>query len=219
MSIQIFIGYSSKDEYYAQFTFNCLRNIVEFLPYKAEIFPDYGKVFKERIMNALDLSEFMVVFLTDNGIQSQWVNQEIGYAHALQRKNRNNKPYIIPISQDQTKPKGLITKDSNDLLILDKFQDSTGAIDFSLVFANILLYIRNNLPDGLREGSLKVRLTCTNCIDKTGFPYEWTLLIPDNQTIYRSVELNQVVTEIPCPQCNASNYFDIRTFSHVSVTT
>jgi hypothetical protein len=60
----------------------------------------------------LDNSLFMVVLLTESGIKSQWVNQEIGYAHALQRKNKEKPPFIIPVSRKNLELRGLITKDT-----------------------------------------------------------------------------------------------------------
>lgn len=104
MQYNLFIGYSGEDKKHAEFVYNCLSQIAEMKPYLAEILPNYGESFKERILNFLDITDFMVVFLTKNGVESQWVNQEIGYATAIKRKKHPMR--IIPISLKNVQLKG-----------------------------------------------------------------------------------------------------------------
>lgn len=114
----LFIGYSGEDKQHAEFIYQCLSQIAEIQPYLAEIVPNYGENFKKRILDFLDITNFMVVFLTQRGVESQWVNQEIGYAMAVKRKRQNLQ--VIPISLSNVKLRGLITKDSEDILFVDK---------------------------------------------------------------------------------------------------
>ena len=86
MAWKVFIGYSSEDDELAQYIHDCLKRIVQIQPYKAENYLQFGEDFKKKIQNEQDTSQFMIVLLTNNGIRSQWVNQEIGYAYALKKE-------------------------------------------------------------------------------------------------------------------------------------
>ena len=212
MVYKTFIGYSNEDKNLAKYTHDSLERIVQIQPYLAEIYPDYGEDFKKRLEDELYDSHFMIVFLTNNGICSQWVNQEIGYAYALKRRPRllpllRGLPHIIPISESQTKLKGFITKDTIDILFLDKFPN------VELVIANIIFTIRRYIPRGLEEGFLKVRITCSNCLNERGLPFEYSCPIPDNETVCKTIEMDsQPVLQSACPQCPVENHFDARTF-------
>lgn len=210
MSYKAFIGYASEDNQYAQDIHDSLARIVQIQPYKAEIYLKYGEDFKQRIQNELHESYFMIVLLTDNGKNSQWVNQEIGFAFALKRRlmpRYAGLPHIIPISQKHVESKGLITKDSIDILFLEDFPS------FEYVIANIILTIRSHIPRGLEEGLLKARITCSNYLDKSGLPLEYEALIPSSETIGRVIESQpKPFLGYRCPNCHTENVVDSRTF-------
>jgi hypothetical protein len=155
----------------------------------------------------------MVVLLTENGKNSQWVNQEIGFAYALKKRPerlQKELPFIIPISQRHVTLKGFITKDTNDLLILDDFSS------FEYVVANIVLAIRSYIRRGLEAGFLKLQITCSKCVDKKGFPYEFHANIPDNETLQKAIATySPPVLRFICPQCKIENFVDARTFLSV----
>jgi len=214
MDYKVFVGYASEDNDKAQYIYYCLGRIVEILPYKAELYKAYGEDFKQRIQKELEESHFMVVLLTNNGISSQWVNQEIEYAYALKRRpQRQYKelPFIIPISEKQVQLKGFITKDTTDILFLDDFPS------FHYIVANIFLAMRSSIPKGFEEGVFHLRVTCSNCFDKKGFPFEYNAIIPDVETVRKFVESNQPIIQYTCPQCNAKNFIDARTFTHYDI--
>lgn len=58
--------------------------------YIYEFYPKYGKYVPETIKNNIQNCSTVVVLLTEDGVQSQWVNQEIGMGFAL------GKP-VIPV--------------------------------------------------------------------------------------------------------------------------
>jgi len=210
MSYRAFIGYSSEDEELAQYIHDCLGRIIQIQPYKAEIYLEFGEDSKKKLQNELDNSYFMVVLLTDRGMYSQWVNQEIGYAYALKRRLKpalRGLPHIIPISESQLKSKGFITKDTIDIIFLDKFP-------LELVIANVVSTMRKHIPRGLEKGTLALRTTCSDCVDEENLPSEYESLMPSAETIYKTIELSplQPFFEFPCPYCNAKNVIDIRTF-------
>lgn len=212
MNYKVFIGYSSEDDDKAQYIHDCLSRIVEFRPYKAELYKAIGEDFKQRIRKRLHESHFMIVLLTNNGKNSQWVNQEIGFAYALKGRKpqwiRKELPHIIPISEKQVELEGFITKDTLDIL----FQDSFPSYEY--VVANIILTIRRYIPRGGEEGILHLRVTCSNCFDQKGFPYEYDdAKIQDMKTLQKRVKSDpQPTLDYTCPQCKAKNSVDARTF-------
>jgi len=211
MNYKVFIGYSSEDDDKAQYIHDCLARIVQIRPYKAELYQAYGEDFRQRIQRQLEESHFMVVLLTSSGKNSQWVNQEIGFACALKRRLQGKYkelPHIIPISEKQLELKGFVTKDSTDILLLDNFTY------FEDVVLNIIVAIRRYIPRGWEEGFLKLRVTCSNCVDKKGLPYENdNALVPDVESIVKIVQSDpQPILEYTCPKCKAKNLVDARTF-------
>jgi len=207
MNYKVFISYTKEDNNIAQHIHNCLERIVEIEPYKAERYKAYGEDFKQRLQKQLYASHFMVVLLTENGKNSEWVNQEIGFAYALRFQRNKDSPHIIPISRTPVELKGFITKDTIDFLFLDDFSS------LEYVVAHIIFDIRRHIPRGLEEGGLKLRVTCFNCFDKDGFPYEYKkALVPDVETLRKIIESPRPFLAYVCPKCKATNYVDARTF-------
>jgi len=210
MSYNVFIGYASEDDSFAQYIHDSLGRIVQIQPYKAEIYLEYGEDFKQRIQNELQKSHSMIVLLTDNGKNSQWVNQEIGFAFALRRRllpRYAGLPHIIPISQKHVDLKGLITKDSIDILFMDNFQSS------EYVMASLIFTIRRNIPRGLEKGILGVRIACSKCLDEHGLPFEYEAPILSAETINRAIAQGpKPLIGYTCPRCHNENFVDARTF-------
>ena len=69
--------------------------------YMYALYPQYGEVLTEAIKKAINDSKIFVAFLTRSGVSSQWVNQEIGVAHAIGRK-------IIPVRETEVESKGFV---------------------------------------------------------------------------------------------------------------
>jgi hypothetical protein len=209
MSYKIFIGYSGEDNSNAQFIHDCLARIKEFIPYKAEMYQEFGEEFKQRIQRELSQSFAMVVLLTENGKNSQWVNQEIGYAYAQKKRSwgNTNLPHIIPLSHEQVQLKGFITKDSTDILFLDKYSS------WENVVADIITQIRSRIPRGLENNVLHVRITCFTCVDEKGFEFEYLGFLLSAQDIIKAIQSGRHVFEYKCPKCNSPNKIDIRTFA------
>lgn len=209
MEYKIFICYASADDDKARYIHDCLARIVEFIPYKAERYPLIGEDFKQRLQWHLQESFAMIVLLTENGKNSQWVNQEIGYAYALKtrpQKQWANLPHIIPLSHKQVEPKGFITKDTIDILFLDNYPS------FKEVVTDIIAQIRLRIPKGMKEGTLHHRATCSNCLDEKGFSYEWVEKLPAHEVVIKAIQSNKCWLRYTCPKCKKMNFVDIRTF-------
>jgi hypothetical protein len=211
MSYKIFIAYAREDDQLATLIHNCLAKINEFIPYKAEIYQEFGDNFKQRLERELSQSFAMVVLLTENGMNSQWVNQEIGYAYALKKRGwaQANLPHIIPISYGSVQLKAFITKDSIDILFLDKYSFVEAAM------ADIISQIRLRIPRGLEGNSLHCRITCFNCFDEKGFEYEYFGLLPSAQDVTKAIQSGRHIFSYTCPKCHSPNNVDIRTFESI----
>ena len=204
--INVFIGHSNKDKQYAHNFFLCLNKIVPFVPYIAEYYKKPGEDFKERIMMQLEQSAFIIFLLTQDGINSQWVNQEIGFAYALKRKKRGY-PCIIPICSKKLELKGLITKDSDDLLFREDFTDHKWEI------YHTILQIRARVQDGFKKGTFAIRVTCPSCRDKKdNLQFEFEVDFPSQKTLDRTISANKSAYDVFCPQCNTKIPLDIRTW-------
>lgn len=199
----IFIAHSSRDEQLARKICNTLLRVNEFRPYLAQDYPSYGESFKERIQNAIFDCNYFIVLLTENGISSQWVNQEIGFAFGVKKRKKNF--YIIPLSYTYLQLKGFITKDSEDLLYIDKY-------DFGMLAYNILYMIRSTIPNGFNDRTLKIKVTCNSCKTKLGTPYIFTDFLPSLQDINSSIEEKNIIWWFQCNQCQSKNNINILTF-------
>jgi hypothetical protein len=210
MSYKVFIGYAGEDDSFAQYIHDSLGRIAQIQPYKAEIYLEYGEDFKQRIQNELHESHSMIALLTENGKSSQWVNQEIGFAFALKKRllpRFAGLPHIIPISQKHVELKGLITKDSIDILFMENFQS------FEYVMASLIFTIRRYIPRGLEEGILGVRIHCSNCLDGHGLPFEYEASVPSAETVSRAIGSGpKPFLGYVCPRCHVENVVDSRTF-------
>ena len=69
--------------------------------YMYERYPQHGEYLPEVIKKTIRASKYFVVLLTQQGVASQWVNQEIGIAHGFGR-------LIIPIKESSVESKGFV---------------------------------------------------------------------------------------------------------------
>lgn len=76
---QVFVSHSTKDE-------SVLRSLVDVLSkrdiraYVAEWNPTPGMPLADKVLTEIDRSSCVVALFTKNGLRSNWVHQEIGYA-------------------------------------------------------------------------------------------------------------------------------------------
>ncbi|MFC1786843.1 toll/interleukin-1 receptor domain-containing protein [Halobacteriota archaeon] len=100
MVYKVFISHSTKDMDIVHELCISLE-FVEIEPYVSEYDPEPGEELSQKIKNNIDDSEYVVALLTDDGIRSQWVNHEIGYADKAGKK-------IIPIVEEGVKVSGFL---------------------------------------------------------------------------------------------------------------
>lgn len=96
---KLFISYARKDQVLATHIFNRLSK------YDYDVFIDYnninvGDIFAFSIKNAIKSSVsngYIIALLTENGLQSEWVNHEIKYAREYDKVHKPGGQSIIPV--------------------------------------------------------------------------------------------------------------------------
>jgi len=202
----IFIAHTSDDEPFARYIYENLGNIVEFQPYLSQDYLSPGNDFRDRIQNAIDHSRTFIVILSKSAITNQWVNQELGYACAVKKRNRNFQ--IIPLSHSDINLKGFITRKSEDIIFYDEYSDER-------LIAELIAIIRLNIPYGSSHGTLRVRIKCEHCIDNVNLPTMYTPYLPDHETLIRAVNEGHDVWYSPCPSCEKLNWSNIFAWKQV----
>lgn len=100
MPFRIFISHAKEDYTLALRIHNILWRM-ELAPYIYELYHEYGRDLDEIMKEKITFCEHFVPLITRNGVQSQWVNQEIGMAYALDKN-------IIPVVEIGIESKGFI---------------------------------------------------------------------------------------------------------------
>ena len=148
MNYTVFLSHSSKNR-------NLVVDIRDELKkagvgvYLAEEHLQPGKNLPQKILNKIKSADCMVVLLTDTGVRSQFVNQEIGAAKAL------NKP-IIPMVETKVKRKvgGLLA--GLELIIFDKAKPEQAISEVSSYISRLKLSLRARLEMKEQEDILKM---------------------------------------------------------------
>lgn len=201
---KIFIAHASEDAEYVRGIRDRLSNICEFEPYLAQDYPSYGENFKTRIQNAIESCDFFIVNMTANTLSNQWVNQEIGYASAVKRKDES-RLHIIPISNYDLRVRGMITRDTEDFLITDRKDDKT-------IIKGIIDFIRSKIENGNEQGTLHYKIRCDHCRDDTNIPTQYTREVPSKLTLDRAIAEGEESWCTHCDNCHENNYSSIYTW-------
>ncbi len=109
MKKDVFISYANKDKNKVDILENLLKGNLFFNAVVIANSRQPQKSLAEKVKKGIQKSEYIIPILTENSINTQWINQEIGYAEAKDKK-------IIAIIQKDIvkKLKGFI-HDKNDL--------------------------------------------------------------------------------------------------------
>ena len=195
MAFGVFISYSKEDKDIADQIFYSLQRIVEISPFMAEYFPQAGIDLKQKISNDLDKSSFVIVLLTQSGVASQWVNQEIGYARARQL-------LIVPVVEEGTEVQGFL--EGIEFIKLEKNNPKE-------VISKIIYNLRLHIPRGHEIYVLHLRLSCSKCRDPLGYKFSFVIPMPIHPHI-NEVKKQGIAFAARCPKCNEEMHFDPFTF-------
>jgi len=162
-----------------------ILNRIGITAYSFKHFPEYGEYIPEIVKKNIADSEYFVVFLTQAGIGSQWVNQEIGMAFALNM-------LIIPIIQKGCESKGFV--ELRQRIDCDLYSPEATIGD--------LLYRLRHLC-----GVTSIQLRCTNNNCKNRFVFG----IPSQIEINEAISKNEFFLAT-CPYCKSQIRFSPITF-------
>jgi len=163
--------------------------------YMYELYPNYGQYLPETIKQVMKQSRYVVVFFTRNGINSQWVNQEVGIAIGAAGAFQS---ITIPILEEGVDCKGF----TEHLIHIDykTYQPDD-------MISNLLWTLRQKLnkANAIRQG---VRIDCI-CGNTTYGELD------SLDTINHSVDIGEKIARYECPHCGEENRFDLRTWEPV----
>lgn len=119
MALKMFISYATEDGKFVRELNDALRReLPEIEPIIVEYIKDAGEEFQKQVSNHLDECTWFLALLTENSIGNQWVNQEIGYANALKRRDLIKR--FIPVVEKGLEIKGFIHHDMESVRIMRK---------------------------------------------------------------------------------------------------
>lgn len=123
MAYKVFISHSARDQGLVISLANLLSKFgVEV--YVAQWYLAPGEPLDKIILQQIEQSDCVIVLLTRNGIRSNWVQQEIGYAL------RTNRP-LIPIVEKGTEQRDLAALGGRKYIEYDPYQPQSALIKTS----------------------------------------------------------------------------------------
>lgn len=186
MAFKVFISHAEEDKNLAE----RIHSILERMglgPYIYELYSEYGRDLDDIIRDKISECKHFVVLLTSNGIQSQWVNQEIGMAYAL---NRN----IIPVVEKGTKSKGFI-----EFKLGLPYDPHTPEYSISLLIYRLRILMNPK----------RLQVECGAC------GHEFWGLLPEQDEVNKFIERGQYLS-IPCEECEKEIWVNASTFEIIT---
>jgi len=183
----VFLSYNDSDLALVERIMSIL-NRMGISAYSYKHYPEYGEYIPEIIRKNTSDSEYFVVLLTQAGIESQWVNQEIGMAFALNM-------LIIPIIQMRVESKGFV--ELRQRIDYDLYNPEKAIGD--LIYR--LRYLCN-------ANSIQLECTNENCRSR----FVWG--IPSQMEINEAIKKNQVFIAT-CSYCKNQIRFSPITFEQL----
>lgn len=122
-----FISYSSLDREHASRLFDTLQAL-NFKCWQDVHEIEAGEIFTDEIDNGLKSSRYLIVWLSENSIQSDWVRYEVNFMYS--REKRDNQLTIIPAKgSDYVLPSSLTALKSRHYAnFQDSFEEGLGAV-------------------------------------------------------------------------------------------
>ncbi len=190
MAYTVFLSYGGKDNDLVSAINESLSRFSNIEVYIAEWIQMAGVPLEVKVRNGLDRSFAMIALITNNSINSEWMQQEIGYATA---KNRN----IIPIVEQGVNIKGFL--EAKEYIPLERY---------NLDFCIYLIIHRLNTLIGSNQyfcnlGNLN--FTCWSCNNKC------SMIMPNQQNINETLE-KHLVYNFTCQKCQKITNLDPMTF-------
>lgn len=141
-NFKVFLSHAEEDYQLVYRVWHILSRL-KATPYMHELYPDYRRDIPTGIRDVLQHCVMCITFLTRAGIDSQWVQQELGIAYAFSR-------IIVPVIETRVKYKGFVQ-------MIRRIPYNPGEPD-SMVY-EVIYAVRTNL---LGHDQIIISLTCAN---------------------------------------------------------
>lgn len=183
---QVFLSHAQEDYGLVYRVWNILFRLkVE--AYMHELYPDYYQDIPTGIRAVLRNCVMCITFLTRHGINSQWVQQELGTAYAFDR-------IIVPVVEDGVEYKG--------------FVQMIRHIPYQVINPNEMIYqvihaVRTHVIQRYDVVASRLALTCPG-------DHENNYDLPSNPEIFRTINAGKVFV-FNCLTCGAEMHVSPQT--------
>ncbi len=160
-------------------------------PYMHELYPDYRQDIPTSIRDVLRTCTMCITFLTKHGINSQWVQQELGIAYAFNR-------VIVPVIQTEVEYKGFVQ-------MIRRIPYNPGNPD--LMISQVIYAVRKHVI-GHEKIPTGLALICLN-----GHEHDYDL--PSNREINQAIEKRHFFF-YTCMTCNIKIQFSPHTLETIN---
>lgn len=141
-NFKVFLSHAEEDYQLVYRVWGILYRL-KAMPYMHELYPDYRRDIPTGIRDVLRDCSMCITFLTKDGINSQWVQQELGIAYAFNR-------IIVPVIETGVQYKGFV-----QMIRRIPYEP----IDPDRTIYDVIYAVRTNL---LGHGQIAISLTCAN---------------------------------------------------------
>jgi TIR domain len=190
---QIFLSHSQEDHQLVSRIWDIL-SCMKMATYMHELYPDYRQDLATGIRDVLHDCSICIAFLTQKGINSQWVQQELGIAYAYGK-------IIVPVNETGVEYKGFVQM----IRRIDYLPGDPDEMIYNVIYAmrNHVIHNFDAIPNGLT-------LTCPN-----GHKHDYQL--PSNNDINDAIIAQTLFAHI-CLTCNVEIPFTPKTLEVTSQT-
>ena len=172
-SFYIFLSHSEQDYWLVYRVWNILYRL-KASPYMHELFPDYRQDIPTGIRDVLRSCFLCITFLTAQGVNSQWVQQELGIAYAFNK-------VIVPVVERGVQYKGFVQ------MVRRITYEPT---DPDSMIYEVIYAVRTSL---LWQGVIFVSLTCAN-------HHEHDYYLPSIDDLNKAINIGHVYV-FKCATC------------------
>ena len=141
-NIKVFLSYAEEDYQLVHRVWDILSRL-QASPYMYKLYPDYHQDIPTGIRDLLRNCVMCITFLTKEGINSQWVQQELGVAYAFGR-------IIVPVVETGVENKGFVQ------MVSRIFYDPR---DEEQMIYDVIYAVRTHL---LGHNEIPISLICAN---------------------------------------------------------
>jgi hypothetical protein len=187
---QVFLSHAQEDYQLVYRVWDILLRL-KVASYMHELYPNYGQDIPTGIRDVLRNCVMCITFLTRYGINSQWVQQELGIAYAFHK-------IIVPVVEDGVEYKGFVQMISQ--------------IPYQVVSPNEMIYrviyaVRTHVIQTYDAVDSRLALTCPS-------DHENNYRLPSNPEIFGAINARRVFV-FECPTCGAQMHVSPQTLEIV----